>query len=40
VIAGICIAPALAANSSVIDAVHKGNAVGHEQDGVEAVRIR
>jgi hypothetical protein len=42
VIAGgiVCIALALAAQPrpSVIDAVHKGHAVGHEQDGVDAVR--
>ena len=37
-IARLCLALALAAQPSVIDAVHKGHAVGHEQDGVDAVR--
>ena len=38
----VCFALALAVQAqprpSVIDAVHKGHAVGHEQDGVDAVR--
>ena len=43
-IAGSCIALAVAlvaqaqTRPSVIEAVHKGHAVGHEQDGVNAVR--
>jgi len=32
------IAAAAGQRASFIDAVHKGHAVGHEQDGVEAVR--
>jgi hypothetical protein len=40
VIAWLFVAAALAAQPrpSVIEAVHKGHAVGHEQDGVDAVR--